>query len=108
MSTRNNPMKRTNNAKYTLTGVNKNEFHRLEIGIYSLSKIPTVFWKILNQIFNSQTPVWLDGILVVTRGNKEKHRTKLFTIIWRARKAVNSACEKKPGFVLIEKTWLWH
>ena len=52
--------------------------------------------------------MWLDDIIIVTRGDKEKHREKLFKILEQLQEAGYRASEKKPEFFLKETTWLRH
>ena len=52
-----------------------------------------------------QTSVWL----AVTRGDKEKHRKKIYTILKENFKEQNIVqVKKKPEFILEEINWLGH
>ena len=41
--------------------------------------IPTIFQEKIDRTLGRQTPVWLDDIIVVTRGTKEEHTRKLYS-----------------------------
>ena len=84
-----------------------NGYYRFKKGFYGLSDIPTIFQEKIDRTLVYRTPVWLDDIIVVTRGNKEKQRTKLFTILeklqeagYRAKKNLNAFSRKQPGWVM--------
>ena len=58
---------------------------------------------------NYETPVWLDKIIVVTRGDKNKHQEKLFKTLKQLQEAPGyRASEKKSEFFLEETIWMEH
>ena len=73
---------------------------------YVLSDIPTLFQEKMDRTLNWQTPLWLDNIIIVTKGYKEKHRKKLITILEKLEETGYRASEKKSGFFLEETTLL--
>ena len=48
----------------------------------------------IDRTLNYQISVWLDDIIIVTRGDKEKHREKLFTMLEKLLEARYGASEK--------------
>ena len=67
--------------------------------------IPTIFQEKIDRTLGHQTSVWLDDITVVTRGTKEEHTRKLYSVLtklenegYRARKKKNQNSTKKKQF----------
>ena len=55
-----------------------------------------------DQTLKYQTPVWLDDTVVVTRGEREKHRTKFFTILEKLREAGYLKASRKNPLPLLK------
>ena len=53
------------------------------------------------------TPVWLDDIIVVTRGNREDHEKKLFDVLEKLENRYR-ANERKSQFFKNKMKWLGH
>ena len=85
-----------------------NGYYRFKKGFYGLSDMPAIFQKKIDRTLNYETPVWLDDIIVVTRGDKDKHREKLFKILKQLQEDGYRASEKKSVFFLKETIWLGH
>ena len=83
-----------------------NGYFRFKKRFYGLSDIPTLMIDKINQILNYQTPVRLDGIILVKRGDKEKDQKKLFTIFENFQETGYRGSKKKSEFFLRETTWL--
>ena len=62
----------------------------------------------IERTLNYQTPICPDDTKVATKGNKEKHRTKLFAILEKLQEAGYIARERKTEFYLKETNWLGH
>ena len=76
-----------------------NGYHQFVKRFYGPGDLPTVFKKKVNRTLGHRTLVWLDDIIIVNRGTKEKLTCKLFSVLakmenegYRAKK------EKKPIF----------
>ena len=95
-------------CNFSKTWGNMNGYHTFKKGFYGLYDIPTKFDEKIDGTLNYQTPVWLDDLLIVTRGSKEKHRVKLFTIHEQLPEAGYRAILKKSEFFLKKTTWLGH
>ena len=85
-----------------------NGYYRFKNGFYGPYDIPTLFHKKIDRTLNYQTPVWLDHIIGVARGDKEKHRTNLFTELEKLQETGCRATWKISEFFLREKPWLGH
>ena len=57
-----------------------NGFYRFLKGFYGPADIPTIFQEKIDRTLGHQTPVWLDDIIIVTRGTKEEHTRKLESV----------------------------
>ena len=53
-----------------------------------------------------QIPVWLDEIIVVTRGINEEHTKKLYSVLTKPENEGYKARDKKSKFYQKETTWL--
>ena len=55
-----------------------------------------------------QTLVWLDDIIVVTRGTKEEHTQKVYSVLTKLENEGYRASKKKSKFYKKETIWLGH
>ena len=76
-----------------------NACDRFKKRFYGLSDIRTL---------NYQADVWLDDIIIVTRGDKEKCREKLFKIPEQIQEAWYRASESISEFFFKKITWPGH
>ena len=60
-------------CNFAVAGENMNGYYRPLKGFYGPADIPTIFLEEIDRTLGHQTPVWLDDIIVVTRGTKEEH-----------------------------------
>ena len=58
---------------FSLIGGKLSGFYKFKRGFYGLAEIPTIFQEKIDRTLNFETPAWLDDIIIVTRGTKEKH-----------------------------------
>ena len=58
-----------------------NSYNRYKLGFHGLSISQTIFQKKIGWKLNCQTHLRPDDVIVVTRWNKNKHRTKLITFL---------------------------
>ena len=55
-------------CNFAVTGENMNGYYRFLTGLYGPADIPTIFHEKINKTLGHQTPVWLDDIIIVSRG----------------------------------------
>ena len=67
-------------CNFAVTGENMNGYYRFLKGFYCPADIPTIFQEKIDRTLGHQTPVWLD-IVIVTRGTKEEHTRKLYSVL---------------------------
>ena len=58
-----------------------NGYYRFLKGFYGPADIPTIFQEKIDRTLGHQIPVWLDDIIIVTRGTKEQHTQKLESVL---------------------------
>ena len=68
-------------CSFAITGEKINGQYRFRKGIYGPADIPTIFQEKIDRTLEHETPVWLDDIIVVTRGTKEEHTQKLESVL---------------------------
>ena len=66
------------------------------------------FSKRIDRTLGHQTPVWLDDIIVVTRGTNEEHTRKLSSVLTELENEGYKASKKKTAFYQKETVWLEH
>ena len=93
---------------FAVTGGNFSGYYRFKKGLYGLADIPTIFQEKIDRTLEHCTPVWLDDIIVVTRGSKQDHEKKLFDVLDKLEKAGYRASKKKSKFFMKETKWLGH
>ena len=60
-------------CNFAITGEKITEYYRFRIGFYGPADIPTIFQEKIDRTLGHETPVWLDDVIVVTRGTKKTH-----------------------------------
>ena len=66
---------------FAVTGENMNGYYRFLKGFYGPADIPTLFQEKIDRTLGHQTPVWLDDIIIVTRGTNVEHTRKLHSVL---------------------------
>ena len=56
-------------------------------GFYGLADVPTIFQEKIDQTLENKHPAWLDYIIVVTKGSKQKHMEELTQVLTRVENA---------------------
>ena len=51
--------------------------YRFLTGFYGLADIPTIFQERIDKTLEFKHPVWLDDIIIVTKGSAEKHEADI-------------------------------
>ena len=93
---------------FALTGGKFSGNYRFKKGFYGLADIPTIFQEKIDRTLGYCTRAWLDDIIVVTRGNKQGHKKKLFDVLNKLEKAGYRASKKKSEFFMKQTKWLGH
>ena len=68
-------------CNFAVTGENMNGYYRFLKGFFGPADIPTVFQEKIDRTLGHQTPVWLDNIIIVSRGTKEERTRKLYSVL---------------------------
>ena len=82
-------------CNFAISGGNTNGYYRFEKDFSGSSDIPTKIQEKMERTLNYQTPVWLDDIIIVTMGDKDKKRRKMFKIREKLQQAGHRASQKK-------------
>ena len=92
-------------CNFAMTGEKINGSYRFLKGFYGPADIPTIFQEKIDRTLGHQTPVWLDDIIIVTRGTKEEHTRKLYSVLTKLENKGYKA-SKKSKFYQKETIWL--
>ena len=95
-------------CNFAIMGEKINGYYRFLKGFYGPADIATIFQEKIDRIRGHQIPVWLDDIIVVTRGTKKQHTQKLESILTKLENEGYKASKKKPNFYQKETVWLGH
>ena len=95
-------------CNFAITGEKINGYYRFLKGFYGPADIPTIFQEKINRTLGHQIPVWLDDIIIVTRGTKEQHTRKLESVLTKLENEGYKASKKKSKFYQKESVWLGH
>ena len=93
---------------FAITGAKFSGYDRFEKGFCGLADIPTIFQEKTDRALEYSIPALLDDIIVVTRGNKQEHKKKLFDVLSKLEKAGYRAGKRKYEFSLKRTKWLRH
>ena len=93
---------------FAITGGNFSGFYQFKKGFYGLADIPTIFQEKIDRTIEYCTPAWLDDTIVLTRGNREDHKKKLFDVLEKMENAGYRASERKSEFFKNKMNWLGH
>ena len=91
-----------------VTGGDFTGYYRFLKGFYGLADIPTIFQEKIDQTLESKHPAWLDDIIIITKGPKEKHEKELFEVLTRLENAGYRLSENKSEFFKSEVEWIGH
>ena len=72
---------------FTVTGGNFTGYYRFLEGFYGLADIPTIFQERIDTTLEHKHPAWLDDIIIVTKGNLEKHEIEVRETMTKVEKA---------------------
>ena len=77
-------------------------------GFFGLADIPTIFQEKIDQTLENKHPAWLDDIIVVTKGSKQKHMEELIDVLTRLENAGYRLSESKSELFKTEIEWIGH
>ena len=92
-------------CSFAITGDKINGYYSFLKGFYEPVDIPTIFLEKIDRTLGHQTPVWLDEIIIVTRGTK-KQTPKLESVLTKLENEDYKASKKKSNFYQKETVWL--
>ena len=93
-------------CNFAVTGENMNGYYQFLKGFYGPADIPTIFQEKIDRTLGHQTPVWLDDIIIVTRGTKKEHTRKLYSVLSKLENESTEQAGKKSKFYQKETVWL--
>ena len=93
---------------FAVTGGNFTGYYRFLKGFYGLADIPTIFQEKIDQTLENKHPAWLDDIIVVTKGSKQKHMEELTDVLTRLENAGYGLSENKSELFKTEIEWIGH
>ena len=93
---------------FAVTGGNFTGYYRLLKGFYGLADIPTIFQEKTDQTLENKHPVWLDDIIVVTKGSKQKHMEDLIDVLLKIENTGYRLSENKSEVFKTETEWIGH
>ena len=95
-------------CNFAVTGENMNGYYRFLKGFYGPADIPTIFQEKIDRTLGHQATVWLDDIIIVTRGTKEEHNRIVYSVLSKRENEGYRASKKKSNFYQKETVWLGH
>ena len=93
---------------FAVTGRNFTGHYRFLKGFYGRADIPTIFQEKTDQTLENKHPAWLDDIIVVTRGSKQKHMDELIDVLSKLENAGYGLNESKSELFKTEIEWIGH
>ena len=93
---------------FAVTGANFTGYYRFLKCFYGVADIPTIFQDKFDQILENKHPAWLDDIIVVTKGSKQKHMNELIDVLLKLENAEYRLSEIKFELFETEIEWIDH
>ena len=93
---------------FVVTGGNFTGDYGFLKSLCGLADIPTFFQQKIDQTLEYKHPAWLDDIIVVTKGSKQKHMEKLIDVLTRLENAGYRLSESKSELFETEIEWICH
>ena len=93
---------------FAITGAKFSGYYRFKKGFYGIADIPTTIQEKSDRTLENSTPLCLDDILVITRGNKQEHEKNYSTFYLNSKKPNKGASKRKSEFFLKQTKWLGH
>ena len=93
---------------FTVTGGNFTGYYKFFKGFYGLADIPTIFQDKIDNTLENKHPAWLDDIIVVTKGSKQKLKEELIETLEKLEKAGYRLNSGKSELFKREIEWVGH
>ena len=93
---------------FAVTGGNFTGYYQFLKVFYGQADIPTVFQEKIDQTLENKHPAWLDDIIVVTKGSKQKHMEELIDVLTKLENAGYRLSESKSELFKTEIEWIGH
>ena len=93
---------------FTVTGGNFIGYYRFLKGFYGLADISTIFQERIDTTLEHKHPAWLDDIIIVTKGNSEKHEMEVRETMTKLERAGHRLNPNKCEFFKKEIEWVGH
>ena len=93
---------------FTVTGGEFTGYYRFLKNFYGLADIPTIFQERIDKTLEFKHPVWLDDIIIVTKGSAEKHEAEIKETMKKLEGAGYRLNPKKCEFFRKESEWIGH
>ena len=90
--------KTSKHCNVAVTSENVSGYYRFSKGFYGAAEIPTISQEKIDRKLGHQTPVWLDDIIVVSRGAKEEHTRNLYSVLTKFEREGYRASTQKSNF----------
>ena len=83
---------------FTVTGGEFTGYYRFLEGFHGLADKPTIFQERIDTTREHENPTWLDDIIIITKGNKEKHEAEVSKTMTKLEKTGYRLNRKKCEF----------
>ena len=93
---------------FAVTVGNFTGYYRFLKGFYGLADIPTIFQEKIDQTLENKHPAWLDDVILVTKGSKQKHMEELIDVLAKLENAGYRLSESKSELFKTEIEWIGH
>ena len=93
---------------FIVTGGNFTGYYRFLKCFYGLADIPTIFQEWIDTTLEHKHPAWLDDIIIVNKGNLEKHEAEVRETITKLEKAEYRLNPNKFEFFKKQIEWVGH
>ena len=93
---------------FAVTGVNITGYYRFLKGFLGLADILTIFQEKIDQTLDNKHPAWLEDIIVVTKGSKQKHMDDLIHVLTRLENAFYMLSENNSELFKTKIEWIGH
>ena len=95
-------------CNFAIVGEKINSYFRFLKKFFGPADASTSFQEKIDRTLGHQTSVWLDDIIVVTRGTKEEHTRKLYSVLTKLENEGYRARKKKIIIQPKKTIWLRH
>ena len=93
---------------FTVTGGDFTGYYRFLKGFCGLAEFPTKFQERIDKTLEHKHPAWLDDIILVTKGNRDKHEAEVRETMTKLEQAGYRINAKKCEFSKEEIEWVGH